>query len=424
MSVSHGIRIISVAKSLDAFQRDPSIARYFGATLLAGHAGLFLSALRKHKHVTWDKFIVLAANARIERQWIGRVIVPWLTQGGFIEVGSGDAPSVNCNVVDYDAILRATATLFTTLDPTLEERLVLDLVEQAIRIPTSKEDALNQLADGSDQPARTAIDLAKGFQIVKVLEGPGIREPMIYSPLIWGDNIGKAGQALSHLPANQRAILLALIDRVRQYQGLPEKDAITWASQQGQNEIVGISVALGLLDRTEIHTKAGSGQSFLTTPHLYGELAVQHGRDVCDRIRLFLDSIRHGQHFGKWHTGRIKDPTVLLTGLLDKGEIGPCTAIGNDYVLVEKAGVVTVKPSTWKRGQYVMELVQDDTVRAIRDILRQQHSIDGLSVFRGDGAMGQDRFISSEQTRAAAGQLPAPMLEAEAEMLRSLREMI
>jgi hypothetical protein len=40
------------------------------------------------------------------------------------------------------------------------------------------------------------------------------------------------------------------------------------------------------------------------------------------------------------------------------------------------------------------------------------------------GTPGQDRFFSSEQTRAKIGKLPEPMREAEAEMIRKLREWV
>jgi hypothetical protein len=47
MSVSEGMRIISVAKSLAAYQfGDANVSAYFGATRLAGQVGLFLSSLR------------------------------------------------------------------------------------------------------------------------------------------------------------------------------------------------------------------------------------------------------------------------------------------------------------------------------------------------------------------------------------------
>ena len=161
---------------------------------------------------------------------------------------------------------------------------------------------------------------------------------------------------------------------------------------------------------------------FLTTPHIYGELAAIQGKDVCDRIRLFLDSIRHGEHYGDWYTGRIVDPARLLSKLVDMREIGPCTAIGRDYQLVEKAGVVNVRPSRHKPGQFIMELVQEDTVRLVRDIVLQKASY-SMGTSPVSGASNQSDFVSAEATRAKFGERPARVREGEQEMLRQLREM-
>jgi hypothetical protein len=425
MSASEGLRIVSVTKALEAYQRgDSTISRYFGATLLAGHTGLLLSSLRNQTRLPWDKFVVHAANAHIDSITLRTHVVPRLVAEGFIELGASDKPTVSCNVIDYDAILRATSKLFNSLEPTSEERIVLSLFDLGIQFPTTRSDAMNKLAGESEQQVETALDLAKGYKIVKVLEGRSLRDPIIYSPLIWGDNIAKAGQALSNLDGNRRALVVELINMVRKYQGLPEATARQWAEQNGDTKVIEFAVGLGMLDRTEIVSKDGGSNRFLTTPHLYGEIAANHGRDVCDRIRLFLDSIRHGQHYGRWHTGKITDPVRLLSKLIDAHEIGPCTAIGNDYILVEKAGIVNVKPSSYKAGQFTMHLVQKDTVGLIRDMLVQAEPPNGLGMYSNLKTVSQDRFVSSEQARGSIGQLPEPMVQAEAEILRNLREMI
>jgi hypothetical protein len=59
---------------------------------------------------------------------------------------------------------------------------------------------------------------------------------MIYSPTIWGAHIGKAGKALSHMDATERAVLLELVNRVTKYQGMPEVAAANWAKGQGKPE--------------------------------------------------------------------------------------------------------------------------------------------------------------------------------------------
>jgi hypothetical protein len=181
----------------------------------------------------------------------------------------------------------------------------------------------------------------------------------------------------------RRAAIVQFFVETTAYQGAPETAAVNWAKKSGDPELVKFAVGLGLLDRTEILTKEGGTTRFLTTPHLYGELAATHGRDVCDRIRLFLDSIRHGQHYGQWYTGRIKDPVTLLGKLIDTGEIGPCTAIGRDYVLVERAGVVKVKQSSIRPGQFEMHVVQKDTIELIRNILEKKERPPEMSLTQG-----------------------------------------
>lgn len=86
--------------------------------------------------------------------------------------------------------------------------------------------------------------------------------------------------------------------------------------------------------------------------------------------------------------------------------------------------MVNVQESESKPGQYEMQLVQEDTARLIRDVFRSERHPDGLRFLDGPGAPGQDRFIPAEQVRGKLADVAGPMREAEAEMLRSLRELI
>jgi hypothetical protein len=372
--------------------------------------------------IFYDKFSVHASEAKIDGPILSHVVLPWLIRSGFVEIDE-DRTTVVCHVVDYNAILKATYKLFEELGPTPEERAVLVLLEMSSQMPTTKGSVFERLTDQKDRVVEVALDLAAGYEIVRLAEGDGIAEPIIYSPTIWGDNILKASRALSHMDATDREVLLELVNRVAKYQGMPEVAARNWLKIQGKLHLCEFAVSIGLLDRTEILTKEGKRQAFLTTPHLYGEIAATHGRDVCDRVRLFLDSIRHGQHYGDWITGKIKDPVTLLDRLLRYREIGPCTAIGYDYILVEKAGIVTVVPHTTKTNQFMMRLVQDDTVQVIRDMLAQPHGLGTIGLISRVGPAGQQQFVSSEQARPLLGQLPPPMKRAEEQMLRKLREM-
>jgi hypothetical protein len=145
MSASEGLRIISVAKALEAFQRgDPNISQYFGVTLLAGHAGLFLSSLRGHRKMKWKKFRALAAAAHIDAPVLKLSILPWLKSGAFIEGNPvDDGSDISCNVLDHEAVLTATSQLFGSLEPTPEEVAVLGIVDMGAQLPQLKSELLS-----------------------------------------------------------------------------------------------------------------------------------------------------------------------------------------------------------------------------------------------------------------------------------------
>jgi hypothetical protein len=69
-----------------------------------------------------------------------------------------------------------------------------------------------------------------------------------------------------------------------------------------------------------------------------------------------------------------------------------------------------------------MELVQEDTVRLVRDIVVQKAPT-LTTASPSSGACNQSDFVSAEGTRARLGEQPQRVREAEQEMLRQLREM-
>jgi len=166
----------------------------------------------------------------------------------------------------------------------------------------------------------------------------------------------------------------------------------------------------------------GTPRAFLTSPHFYADLEAEFGEDMCDRVKIFLDSTRNGQHFGRFATGRILDPDQLLKRLINTGMIGPCTAIGTDWVTSELAGIVRVRREDPSRGLCYMELVQEDTVSQVHDIVTKGTIEARHRNMRDSDVTEGSRFHSIEQLRPEAGELPDDLGEAERAILIKLRE--
>jgi hypothetical protein len=416
--------IISVAKTLREFPLgDPKIANFLSATWLAGRAGLLASALRGHKKLSSKKFNLSCANQGIG---IGErpIVIRWLEKSGLVAVERADdgTKTFTNTILAYDNILKATHDCFQSLNPTDEESACIDLAVAVSNRPLRHDEALEILSKNYTEPTiKVALSLARAFRFVQERTGRGLSQPILFLPTIWGKNIDRVAKCLSSLDRTDREILTFFVEKVRNYQGYPYDLLYADAKKNNATKILELCIHVGLLLKTEIVTAEAQKNTFLTTPHFFAEIASEHGGDVCDRVKVFLDSIRNGQHYGRPGTGRIFNPSLLLHKLLDTGEIGPCSAIGTDYVVAEKEGIVKVKRATSSPGQSVMQLVQKDTVQKTYEIVSRTF-ISAGEIMRAQDLKDERSFLSEEQTRVKLADLPGPMQEAERAIILAIRE--
>jgi hypothetical protein len=419
-----GKHIISAAKSLKSKPlADTNIAHYLYATSIAGRAGLFASALRHAGKIASSRAQILAESEGFTRLDLRNTLLPWLEKSNLAYVRrlqDGKIDSIESLVLTYDPLLAAVTELYDASDPMPEDRGCVHALAMVSQLPRPQSEVLHALARGiSEESARLAIELAKNYHIIAHRSGYGLPEPILFSERIWARFNTKAARSLSPLSPTDRAVLLELVNKAQQYQGIPETLLRNEARKYNGEHILDLGIGIGLLNRTQIQMADGAHRYFLTTPHFYADMGTEFGEDMCDRVKIFLDSIRNGQHFGRTNTGKILSPGKLLSKLLNAGEIGPCTAIGTDYVTSERAGIVKVRRV--EQGQSVLELVQRDTVSKVHDIITTGILTSSVHMTPHDVAEGV-HFASTEQLRSQVVELPAPVAEAERAIVQKLRE--
>jgi hypothetical protein len=411
--------IVSASKSLRAFQiGDQNIARYFGATSVAGRAGLLASAIRGHDTLDSKAFHAMAATEGFSTIELRTTIVPWLEEQLLADVdrAAGQIVAIRSIILSYDHLLNAVTQLWENLGPDDVDRACIDACIACIAIPRGRSELLQQLTvTYGEETAKIAVGLLVAYKLLEQVQ-TGLIEPILYSPMVWKRTMAAAAPALSTLDVTSREVLLHMVNQVRQHQGLPEPVVFN------ATNLLDLGIRIGLLERTKIRTLSNADRCFLVTPHFYADVASEHGEDYCDRVKIFLDSIRNGQHYGNPVTGRITDPDRLLEVLLDRGWVGPVQAIGTGYILPEKAGIVRVEPDETNSSKYRLHLVQTDTVKTVRQIIRTGSSDPGLVEMNAARLQGGTDFSASETLRARLGELPAQVAEAEAELIRVLRE--
>ena len=426
VSAERGKHIISAGKSLKSKPlADHNIANYLHATSLAGRAGLFASALRQAGTISFSRAQILAGTEGFTRIDVRDWLLPWLEARNLADVQRLKDKSI-ANIVSlvltYEPLLEAVAELYDSSDPTLEDQGCVQVLAMVSALPMPESEVLHAVARAiGEKPAKRAIELAKNYHIVAHHAGHGIPEPILFSERVWTRFNPKSAKALSPLSLADRAMLLELVNKVQQHQGIPESLVREEARKHNGEHMLTLGLGIGLLNRTQIQMANGAHRFFLTTPHFYADMGAEFGDDMCDRVKIFLDSIRNGQHFGRIGTGRILSPGVLLSTLLNVGRIGPCTAIGTDYVTSELAGIVRVRRDKARPGQSVLELVQRDTVSKVHDIVTTGSVTSSTQMTEVDVKEGVG-FASIEQLRGQAPDLPAPVAEAERAIMQKLRE--
>ena len=424
--VQKGKYVISVAKSLKRYQLgDATIAAFLYAASYAGRAGLLASALRHNKNVSLGRLTMLAAEEGFSYLDLSSRLMPWLEDSQLCRIKwqGGQISSVDSLILSYDGLLTAVSDLYDSLNPPPEDIGCLHVLEIASQLPTPQSEVLHTVAlIIGEEAGKRAVSLAKNYKIIASRSGKGLREPILFSERLWSSCISKAATALGPLNTDQRAVLLDLVERVKNYQGLPESLLRDLARQNNAEPMLDLAIGVGLLNRTDIQMADGTSRVFLTSPHFYGDLESEFGEDMCDRIKIFLDSTRNGQHFGHPWTGRILDPDRLLRKLINTGVIGPCSAIGTDWVTSELAGIVTVKRVEPRAGKCYMELVQEDTVKKVHQVITTGTMDVSQSAMKASHVTEGSHFHSIEQLRAETGELPGDLGEVERAIIIKLRE--
>lgn len=432
-SVAQGRAIIHIAKCLKPYSESASLARYLSSTRLAGRAGLLVSSIKSS--TSFDPRLPVSAveafchEVSIDSITYYNYVTPWMADNAFcyIERDENDKEFLVPTVTSYEAILKGVAALYSRLERSEAPvaRAVHHLVVATSNTPLLQSEVMPVLVDAYGLEGTVqALELSRAYKLLSFSQTGGAQDALIYSSRVWKDIDAKLPAAMSSLSLPDRAFLKEIIGMVKDYQGMPESLLRTFLAKEGGGRLLDMAIGLKLITKTAITARGGQvSYTFLTTPHFYADVADEFGDDICDRVKIFLDSIRQGQHFSESSRGRIRDPQVLLGALINKGQIGPATAIGEDYLLAERAGIIRVERSSSNFG-YMMELRQADVVKKTLQVLERKSMEPGAPSLapQGFAKVNSGNFVSEQENNIRMGDLPGEMREIEREFVNSLRE--
>lgn len=266
-------------------------------------------------------------------------------------------------------VLDVTTKIFNSLPTSTDEEKVLpQLLEFGLTRPRLESEIQDFLLPNlKESEIQHLIGLIKTLELLGNLQIEN-NEQLYFNGYQFGDKASDIGKALKGLPKEERGYLDELLECISDKPGLPPE------SIKVPQKIKTLAVGLGLVDESKVESIAGQA-SFYTKPGFalpsVGKEISNLENDVFNHSKMLLSSIRYGEFRSAQSRGRILDPKWILNALINRDRVGPCTAIGQDYIRLEGEGVIrTIRAENKPGAQFYMELRRSEPAEMVYRLLK------------------------------------------------------
>lgn len=427
--VKAGYWSIATQKHLKVFRQDCSNIDEFDNLDLAGKTGMFLGTIRGNNQIdNMKKLEKMANTVGIRPKELHRIILPELEKGSdkkveLIKNTAGDIVGIEEYVFTNNEVMEITGNVLENQVPKPIERITIETMDQTKKIPYLENEIKGILNKQgfSEKDIEISLALQDQFSLISKLKKGKSNESIISNEYIWGANHDKIALAVSGIDFGKRQTLKEAIEIIQNTQGYPlemlarlDKDLLILAQKTG------------MINPTTIISSRGIRKDFAFTPNILNDTGFND--DILDDVKLLLASIRFGENYTNHST--IQDPIRFLESLIRYGDIGPHSANGSDYTLLEKKGIVKVVNKTKEsytgtvRSGYCLELIKKDVAEEALKIIRSPDYNINIQQTQSDFEIVNDTgsYLSSEEVRINMGKSPDPVAEAEAYFASVLRD--
>ncbi|WP_339129293.1 hypothetical protein WJM95_10330 [Streptomyces sp. f51] len=401
------------------------------ATLLrAGQAMDFVSRLHGYSRISSPGLIrEFARQAGIADMDLVSQILPVLKQADVIDyalASDGTIAHVEEFIGVSGTVIQQAFKVLGILGPSENELALLHSIEIASWAPLTKTQHLDQIVKRGigDDAAAKGLGYSLAISVNRRVFSSDLNEEVTFNPNVWGTGQVQIASFLQSLPPNERDALLAICEKATARPGS------TLDVMGGNPAILRSARKVGLIQAATVKSNAHGqplSQTYVFSPLVQTSDDQSTTTEALHLRKLFLAHILFGQEKAQADLGRISDPVVLVSRLLNSGSVGPATNIGTDYHLLESAGVVRVEQLP--NGRAFLKLIKEEIVRDGLDWLKASVGNipgDGSSSLKMENIPGS--FMTPEEDRsmmpddAASDEITtAAILELRKEAQRAVR---
>jgi hypothetical protein len=318
--------------------------------------------------------------------------------------------------VTSKAVLKHTSDAFDESDPSPAEQAVVALAEKASESPLDSAHAAEYVGDTFELSGEDTADLLGQTEEIGFLDAeeldPG-RKLYFNGNIFRRDAAKKVEAVLGSLSPDDHARVTRMEQLLRQNGCATMTEADTILTK----DLFVKMQAIAMYDVNEVSNDTESVM-YVTRPAAFGKFGDPFADDALDLAKAFVTCLKYGMTRRNSALGRITMLQRLMGKLIAGNWVGPATAIGQDYKVLELKRVVEIKHESG--SMYLMRLLKREVGELALQVLTEgDASEQSLSGFPGASVL---RYTSPEEKRSTTRKKQTkPSKKAAARILLSIR---
>lgn len=333
----------------------------------AGKAAELLMRLGETKEATLGKQEVaaIAKTANLNPRTELPHYLQLLKRRRLIDIAGDDVQVLG---VTTRSVLSHAADIFDEAQPASHERAAIALGEMASVAPIALTDAKTYIGDTFKMKSADVGDFLRRSAEIGFVdqEGDDPSSTLLFNGnLFKKDAVTKAARVLSSLSSTEQSSLTTITDQLN-------KVGCIYANSCEQ--ILGQSLfeklkASGVLEVNTVANERGD-HAFVTLPGAFHKFVNPLVDDTFDMAKALVSALSYGMQLRPSTQGRVLSFDWILTALIDGRTIGPATAIGADYRVLEQSRVVQLIPAK-TAGMFSMKLLKKEVGELALQVLKR-----------------------------------------------------
>lgn len=295
--------------------------------------------------------------------------------------------------INTRGVLGHASDIFDDASPTSREIAAVEIGELASRSPVLLSEAQEYVSDTYKMKSADAADfLSRATEIGFVdAEGDDPSNTLLFNGnLFKRDSVTKSATVLSSLSGEEQKKLTEVTEMLNTSGCLL---ATTIETRLGVPLFEKLKAA-GVLEVNTVSNEKGE-HAFITLPGAFHKFVNPLIDDSFDMAKSLVSALAYGMNLRPSSQGRIQSVDWILGALISGRTIGPATAIGADYRVLEQNRVVKLIPA--RSGMFSMKLLKIEIGQLALEVLRRGDA--NAETIRGLPNAPMSGYLAPEKAR-------------------------